>query len=517
MVVALLLVGLVITVGMFAGRLMEGSVKETRVTMVESELARTARNLLNVAKAALRKDYDWTDCENADRNCNDRRSCPEGYFPLYSSDLNVDVENYEMNNVRTSLCISPVSQNEVRVIVKSEASGGEKVILGAKFRRIYKTEKIPLIYGGSFTVVEWGSYACSYYAEGGIPEGITKPNFTVILPQSTPQQYFRFSAEIYQPENPAGNNPKNVRFFTNFSTEVSGYKTIDGLWTNGNVTLKNGAYVQYVEATGRIIKEGGDCGVCIENSDFQFPSLRTTLENNRVNLYSGDLLFLFCDNGRTYEIPPGSYSGIYLFGRNASCTLRINGTIYTNSLVFVDFFSENLVVNVKVSGTEGIYVNNIGGASRNTIRINTEEPLRIVGDTLYTLNEASVECLPINRCLFDFNEVYNGAVVLSHRRNRYSVLGVTRGGKITGTVLARKIYTAYRSVQIGNVFGETVMVAPETYLCNAVDSEGNQILPDVSLGFFDIVSSDPFFYEPILQTLYLTVCTDVSDCIDKLR
>ncbi len=481
-------------------------VKEVGTSVVYSNLAEVARSGLHITKEALYGDPDWSDCQDANQNCSLADSY--GYYPLYSVSLVQTIENYTLNDIDLSIYIKPVSANNVNVIVVAKNPNNyEKLVLGGKFNRIVATDKLPILYGGASTTVLDGE-VCSYYWDSSQIVGVTSPNFSVYLNQD-----FYFSASILIPPQPAGPNPKDVRFFTNFSTEVRGYDVIDRLYSTGDVYLTNGAQVDYVEAGGTITTDrSSSCTVCIENSDWQYPSFNTSFPDNALPSYIGQDLTINCGAGDT-TIPAGTYRSVTITGDGDTCTINITGAVNVRDFN-VDQGSGN-VVNLVVDPSAGqLNIQNLTVSGRNTVNIDPQgSPLRIVGDTLTVANRGNLICQDPRLCLYDFNSVSLYCYTSTFFRRSFECSDYT-STVLQGTVLARNSFSSTASTVIGNTFAETVST-DNSRMCNIVDATGTQILPS-DLDFFTLISNDPSLLDPIVAIIYQTVCPSYEDCAGNL-
>ncbi len=481
-------------------------VKEMGVNVIFSSLAEVARAGLNITKEALYTDTDWADCSGANQNCGSADSY--GYYPLYSVSLAQTIENYNLNNTDLSVYIKPVDANNVNVIVVAKNPNNyEKVVLGAKFNRLISTNKLPIMYGGASTNV-LGGKVCSYYWDGSSVQGKTNPNLSVYMDSN-----FYFSAQIEVPSRGQGGKvPKDVRFFTNFDTRVSGYKIIDKLYSTGNVSLENGAQVEYVEARGQIYADKkSSCGTCVENSNWQYPSFNTSLTDNTIPSYTGSDLTIDCGDGNA-TIPAGTYRNIIITGRNDRCTITIAGQVNArNFIVGQRRRDSGNTIDILVDPSAGqLNIRNFTIQRDNTVNIDPQgAPLKIVGDNLTVANRGDLICTDPRYCLYDFNDVsvYCGTWWWPCSNDTQTF--------VQGTVLARNQFYLFASSFVGNIFAENL----DTWggrVCNIVDDNGNQILPTDSLGFFTVVSSDATFFDPIVSTIYQTICPDYQSCAGSL-
>lgn len=477
---------------------------------------------LNIARESLIDDANWGDCKNADQNCSETDSY--GFFPLYSPSLQKTIEDFPIGQ-KGKLTIKvkfPDSQTAL-VIVKAQTPKLTRYY-GVKFQRSAGgLPQIPLAYAPQSTVS--GGVACSWFWDGKRLKGVTNPNFIVYLDND-----FYWSPDIYVPDYANGDNPKDVIFATNFSTEVSGYKEIDKVYTTGDLYLKNGAHLGVAYADGNVyIDDSSSADEVVENGNFVFPSFRKSLPLNQVNApnYVGGDTF-YCLFGKKTITGVHFYDTFYATG----CDLTFeNARIYVNTLI--SYKSTIKIVNstinssgylesinsiLKVDGennqikTYGTYAynseiywnaeNSSFEAVKGFFRKNTIYPSTLFNpkfENLYFWKNTFNDCTNPQYCLWDTNNLI---------MEEYS--------RAVGTFLVRKQATLdYSSGIIGNVFA-IKLTANSPTLCNIVDSTGNQIVADEE-DFYHLIVEKSGGLNSSVSIIYQTVCKGEEDCINQLE
>lgn len=484
--VAIIVFILAAGVGINMEKLIHNEVKTSNIAQQKSDSAKIALSGINIAKDALVQDEMWNDCSGAEKYCED------GYYPLYSSSLEEKMENYGLNDGKLTILMKSVNANEVRVISIGEVNG-KKTLFAVKFNKQSSTDKVPLAYGAASQVI--GGTVCSYYWDGTQVDGVTLPNFSVYLDSS-----FYWSPNIYAPRRPSGSNPKDVRFATNYSTRVRGYRVIDKLYTTGDVSLENGAYIDYVYANGVVRTSGGSgYGEKVEHGNFQYPNFRSTFDDNYIGGIFGNRT-VYCTQGTKY-LAPGRYKNVFITG---ACTLKLTGKNYkiknlvstgNGQIVFSDpdtvLKAKNIIVR---NSADIVYKSENGRDSFITIKAENVS----IGFNAWGWGwdgNSKLLCSDPLTCLIDVNNI-----------------DTSRNNVIQGTLLVRNKANIYRSTIIGNVFAEDLESRYAT-LCNIVDKDGSQL---VSSGFFDIVDPNGTQFPAVINEVKKTVCRDVNDCDAKL-
>lgn len=452
-----------------------------------SNAAKTALSGLGIAKDALAGDGYWGDCDGTDGNCDDADSL--GFYAIYSASLGDSVKDYPVNSGKLSVLMKPGDSHHVKVISVGETNG-KKVYFGSVFQKIEAYDKVPLVYGGTSSDF-YGGKVCSYYWDGKRVKGVTNPNFSIYLKSD-----FYWSPTVVLPRRPSGPNPKDVKFSTDYSTVVKGYRIIDKLFTTGDAYLKNGAHVGYVYANGKVYTDGtSSYDNAVENGKYQFPDFKDTLEDNAVNVYSNGAIY--CINGE-YDLPPGSYSAIYLM---AGCKLKLTGSEYRVRRILATSFSRVIFTDPNTV-LESNYVNINTGASivyesdagrDNFIHIKTNR-LTVSGWGFWK-NGGKIACKDPMTCLIDTNDF------------------IAESGSLTqGVVIARNRAMLIGSTVIGNVYSEKLYASSAT-VCNVVDKTGKQLVPE---SYFDVVDPKGEALPASIEEVKRVVCSDEKDCNEKL-
>jgi len=475
---------------------------------------------LNIAREALVDDANWGDCQNADKNCSDTDQY--GFFPLYSPSLEQTIEDYPIGQKgKLTVKVKFPDSNTALVIIKAQTPKITKYF-GAKFQKSAGgLPEIPLVYAPKSTV--YGGKACSWFWDGRRLKGITKPNFIVYLDDN-----FYWSPEIVVPSYSNGDNPKDVIFATNFSTEVSGYKEIDKVYTTGDLYLKNGAYLKVAYANGKVyLDDTSSADEIVENGNFVFPKFRKNLPDNTIKtVSSAGGVYLYCSNQNL------TITGIrffrYIDAFNCNITFK-NARVYIGYLYTSNtrIILEDSIVNahslyhdnsiLTVEGESGInaysfyaYNSEIHWNSErasfenkygfmNKITIYPTALFHPKFDYLYFLRNAFNDCTQPNYCLWDTNNLY-----------------VDRNSGTVGTFLVRKFGSFLTgSTVIGNVFAEELQARDSTF-CNIVDSTGKQIVADEE-NFYNIIVEQAGGINASASVVYQTVCKDEQDCINQLE
>ena len=476
----------------------------------------TIRGAFNLAREALKNDGDWNDCSGADRNCSLADS--NGLFPLYSSSLGKTLENVSTpQGFKYTVKIKPVSSDVVYVVVHVEGKG-IGLYQGAKFVRSGGRGKIPLVYAPTSTVT--GGKACSWYWDGTQLKGVTRPNFTVYLDDD-----FYWSPEIVVPDSPAGNNPKDVEFATDFDTTVSGYREIDKVYTTGNLYLKNGAHLGLAYADGEVyIDEDSSADKIVENGSFDYPDFRDSIPDNSIDsstLYGSRNYFCW---GQTKVI-----TGIHYY-RNfvaINCNLRlVNARVYArtyysiggtltleNSRFYtaVRFTALKSVINQLDStlSAENLYLSDTelrwrGNSDLKAVNAYLKDT-EVSPESLFHLKAESLkfgginDCRDPQYCLWDANSIF-----------------VFPNSRVIGTVLARTEMTvSYGAQVIGNTFAEELEASGATF-CNVVDSSGNQVVADREDFYHLIAPNGIILPGTAVSEVARVVCSNESDCLTQL-
>ena len=476
----------------------------------------TVRGAFNLARDALKNDGDWNDCSGADQNCSEADS--QGFFPIYSSSLGETLEKVSTpQGFKYTVKMKPVSSDEAYVIVHVEGKG-INLYQGAKFVRGGGRGKIPLVYSPSSTVD--GGTACSWYWDGNKLRGETNPDFTVYLDSN-----FYWSPEIDVPSNPAGPNPKDVEFVTNFDTSVSGYKEIDKVYTTGDLYLENGAHLGLAYANGKVyVDDDSSADKIVENGNLKYPDFADDLDDLSISpssLYGARTFY--CYGGSVKITGVHYYENFYAIECNV--TLE-NATVYVKN--YYDYKS-TLTLNdstLNVSGnayqinsiwnfSDSSFVSNYLYTYNSEMHWTGEGKFKsrsadivkytVYPDSLFHFEAESVnfsqvnDCTNPEYCLWDFNDgkLYGNSMLI-------------------GTVLSRNSFTTDSgSTVIGNVFAEELS-AQDTTFCNIVDSNGNQVVADKE-GFYSLIAPDGIVMPGTAVTeVAKVVCSDESDCLEKL-
>ena len=486
-IAAILFFVLAAGIGINIEKLNFNEAKTSNIAQQKSDSAKIALSGINIAKDALVQDDMWNDCSGAERYCEE-----DGYFPLYSPSLDSQMDGYKVNDGKLTVLMKSVNANEVRVISIGEVNG-KKTFFAVKFSKQSSTDKVPLAYGASSRVE--GGTVCSYYWDGTKVDGVTMPNFSVYLDSS-----FYWSPNIYVPRRASGPNPKDVRFATNYSTRVRGYRVIDKLYTTGDVSLENGAYVDYVYANGVVRTSGGSgYGEKVEHGNFQYPNFKSTFTDNRLGNRFGRRT-VYCTHGTKY-LAPGTYKNVFITGL---CTLKLTGKNYkiknlvstaAGQIVFSDpdtvLKAKNIIVR---NSSDIVYKSENGRDSFITIKAENIS----IGYNSWGWGwggNSKLLCSDPLTCLIDTNNI-----------------DANRNNVIQGTLLVRNRADIEGSTVIGNVFAEDLNSRYAT-LCNIVDKDGSQL---VSSGFFDIVDPNGTQFPAVIDEVKKTVCRDVDDCDAKL-
>jgi hypothetical protein len=441
---------------------------------------------LNIAKNALAVDKTWGDCLDTDKNCQITDS--NGMYVLYSPSLGQDIENYNLGKVKLTVKMKIVN-GDIAYVVSIAKTPKVTYYLGAKFTRSESgLNAVPIVYSPSSTLI--GGEVCSYYYDGKNVVGETLPNFTVYLDTD-----FYWSPTIDIPNNPAGDNPKEVKFVTNFPTQVSGYTDIDEVFSTGDIYLQNGAQVGYVYSDGNVyIDDTSSADVIVENGNFQYPDFNTVFPDNTITAPSRP--DIYCRNGQTIVLPSGNYGDLYVAN---SCTVILTGTDYTFNTIYTAYGSKVDIVSTQPLTTlEAKYIESRYGSSISFTPQDETASMTIKADTIYSVY-ASIGCTQyLRNCLIDTNDLYG------------------RNAEFIGTTLIRDYGYLYGSDFIGNVFAESLLAYYSTF-CNLVDDSGNQIIADTTENFYNIVAPSGLSLPVPLQEVLRVICSSETDCLTQLQ
>lgn len=452
-----------------------------------SNSAKIALSGLGITKDALSTDGYWGDCDGTDGLCSEENQY--GYYPINSESLEEPIKEYPINSGELTVLMKPKDSHHVKVISVGETNG-RKTYFASLFQKIEAYDKVPLVYGGTRSDF-YGGKVCSYYWDGNEVAGVTNPNFSIYLDSG-----FYWSPEIVVPGNPAGPNPKDVKFSTNYSTEVKGYDIIDKMFSTGDVSLTNGAHVGYVYANGEVtVDRWSSYDNAVEHGNYEFPPFKKELEDNDVDVYGTSVIY--CMHGEL-DLPPGTYSAIYLM---VGCKLRLTGSEYkvrrlaATSFSTVEFTDPNTVL-------EARYVNVNTGASivyessegrDNFIHVKAHR-INLSGTYWWKLG-GKIICKDPMTCLIDTDDF------------------VAESGTITqGVVIARNRTRLYGAKVIGNLYTEDLYSTSST-VCNVVDKTGRQLLPE---SYFDIVDPKGEALPASIEEVKRVVCKNERDCDEKL-
>ena len=494
MILATILVSFIVATGI-AVNIFSATHSNQQISIVsnlQTDALSLAKSGLQIARESLIQDTDWSDCADADRNCS--QADQYGYFPLYSITLDEDVQNKQLNGGRLTVLIKLISSEQINVISIGEMHG-KKVVLGGVFQKVASATTIPISYGGRFMKM-LGGKLCSYFWDGSQVAGVTLPNFSIFI-DKTKSVYV--SSDIIVPNNPAGNNPKDVAFGFNFDVEVKGYKTIDKLYTTENAYIRNGAHVGTVIADKNVyVDSTSQVDQIIENANWQFPAYNSTIQD----LTNADLNLPGVNQGnRQCNI---ANPILYLSGKYRDVSVRFG---CKKIVLQGDTSVRNLNIDSGVPVTITSQVNgaklkirrNFNNSGSVTVDTQTNDVI-IEGRNLnngdwFEWGNTELICTDPRKCLVDFNNVYNY-------------------GKIQAVTIGRKNLEGYWGSEfIGNIIGESVYTINST-VCNIVDSNGDDIVngSDNASTVFDVVGGGD-----LVTTLVKTiVCKDESDCTTNL-
>lgn len=451
----------------------------------KSDSAKIAASGFGIAKAALSKDSVWNDCDESEIECYLRDEL--GYFPIYSNELGKTIEDLPLNKGKLTLKIKPTDGRHVKGISKGEING-KKTYFAFIFEKIDPYNKVPLAYGGSSSEVR-GGRLCSYYWDGQKISGVTKPNFSVYLDSG-----FYWSPDILIPDDPSGPNEKDVKFATNFPTTVRGYKILDKVFSTGDVFLKEGAHVGFVMTNGKIYADetsGYDTGV--ENANYKFPNFNTRFTNSYFITFGFKMLW--CN--KSMSVPSGNYAIINV---QEGCELTLDGTEY--NIGDISIFGEGKI-KYKNPGTK-LRVNNLrnfwgdlefvserGRGADLTIKTNA---IFLSGG--FGQKPRGFHCADPITCMYDTNYLYAyGNSVLQ------------------GVSLVREKAVLSGATIIGNIFTEKI-TSKDSTICNIVDTEGNQVIPN---SFFQIIDPKREALPPTIVAVRKVICKDEKDCDEKME
>jgi len=557
LLVALGIAGIVSGMQEFVNR----ELSSNQVIEGESDASVLASAGLQIARESLKNDAVWGDCSGADRYCDERDEY--GMFPLYSESLSSKIEDYKLDKGKITVKVKFESPTVALVYVEGKSDKGV-VRVGAKFSKSSSAGKLPLVYSPNANI--YGGYYCSYFWDGEKITGVTNPNFTVYF-----NEHFYSSAGIYVPDDPAGDNPKDVTFVTNFDTEVKGYKEIDKLYSTGDIYLEDGAHLGLAYSNGEVyFDDTSSADKVVENGNLKFPEFREEFEDNDIKRYR-------------YSVPSG-VTEIYIlpcFGETTivgdvlvdniisspNCVLRIKGNLYTEKLYFSD--GEKIIVegglhskNISISGKSQIDVEggiveaqgfHYGWRNDEMSLILNNGKIRVYGFHLYgylsPYDKKTYIKVKGNSVIESYDFYVRGRnlavkyadnhsslkiktkffeFLRSVRRNVFAVFDLgdpkktiidtnwfeVEGAVLKGaTVLSRDLTSIKNSVFVGNLFAES-LYSKNSYYCNVVDSSGKQRVAKEDY-FFNLIAPEGISLPEGFSEIAKVICKDES-CINDL-
>jgi len=553
LLVALGIAGIVSGMQEFVNR----ELSSNQVIEGESDASVLASAGLQIARESLKNDAVWGDCSGADQYCDEKDEY--GMFPLYSESLSSKIEDYKLDKGKITVKVKFESPTVAVVYVEGKSDKGV-VRVGAKFSKNSSAGKLPLVYSPNANI--YGGYYCSYFWDGEKIAGTTNPNFIVYF-----NKHFRSSAGIYVPDDPAGDNPKDVTFITNFDTEVKGYKEIDKLYSTGDIYLEDGAHLGLAYSNGEVyFDDTSSADKVVENGNLKFPELREEFEDFSYQRYEYSVPFdvltgWFTCYGEMTLV--GDVEATYVF-TSPDCVLRIRGNFYADYLylnggkIIVEgklhgktlYFENGAQLDVEggLVEAEGIYYGWFYPYGDMTLTLNDG---KIKANTFYTLGREKdgIERLYLNikgkselelgyfydweRSIFVKYADENSFLKL--KTNYFSYWGKklttldfadpqrtvidtnyfhSWDGILKGAItLARTYAYVSKSTIVGNLFAEEIF-ASDSYFCNVVDSSGKQRIAEKDY-FFNLIAPEGISLPEGFSEIAKVICENES-CINDL-
>jgi len=555
LLVALGIAGIVSGIQDFVNR----ELSSNQVIEGESNASVLASAGLQIARESLKNDAVWGDCSGADQYCDEKDRY--GMFPLYSESLSSKIEDYKLDKGKITVKVKFESPTVAVVYVEGKSDKGI-VRIGAKFSKSSSAGKLPLVYSPNAYIS--GGYYCSYFWDGEKIAGTTNPNFTVYF-----NEYFYSNAGIYVPDDPAGNNPKDVTFVTNFDTKVEKYKDIDKVYSTGDIYLENGAHLGLAYSNGEVyFDDTSSADKVVENGNLKFPEFREEFEDNSIDWYSysvpfgiSRIFFLTCYGETT--IVGNAPILVDSIISSPDCVLRIKGNLYIRDVSFENgekvivekggelhskrlYFGGNSQLDVEGGTVESEYLYyGLNNDREITLKLNDG---RIKSNFFYTYGTGrektyiNVEGKSTIEAIYFFSWDRNVSVKYADKSSLLtiktnSLLLYSRGNIeifdladpkravidtnlfytdraiIRGTtVLARDYAKLYNSIFIGNLFAENML--SNSYICNVVDSSGKQRVAKEDY-FFNLIAPEGISLPEGFSEIAKVVCENES-CVNDL-
>ena len=447
----------------------------------------TIDGISNVVRTALNSDGDWNDCSGVDKYCDESDS--NGFFPIYSESLDSKLEKVETSQGFTYTAkMKPIDSDNTYVVIEVEGKG-LKYLVGYVISRPKENGDLPLIYGSSFSVLE--SNVCSYFWNGKEISGITKPALYIFEKDSS------WYPEIVNSDSPAGNNPKNVVFATDFHSRLVSSTDIDKFYTTDELDLEKGAHLKLAYSDKTVwIDDSSSADEVVEHGTFQFPDFNDQI--GKITDFSNSDEEVDCNN-ENLRLIPGDYGKLKIEG---SCSLYLSEGVYRFKSLNL---GEGNVLRVYYSGDVTFNVKDLSfsGSSSSLAQMIVSPDgvgkIKIEGDDFYSYY-GKFECKdnPEN-CMIDVND-YTGI--------RSTIWGFT--------TLARDNFYASYSLIVGNVYSASNLTGSHSTFCNVVDSLGRQLYAG-GKEFLNLVAPDGIVLPHKIVSEKKVVCVSEEDCLSKLK
>lgn len=206
-----------------------------------------------------------------------------GYKYLKSKSLDKTIQELKYaeisNNTNEDAVINVgyrMVNNIIYVLIKA-TKNGKDIFLGVRFTLNGATDVLPLAYAGSGNISGGSMCTMGYDSTNHVLGSVLNPDFNFYLDSN-----FYANPSFTIPTN--ATNTKDLQVHAKKGVTITGYKSIDKVYSGGDIVLKDGATVDEAVAVGNIsVYNRSSAGTKVSGSNYQYPDINTSFTDNNYN------------------------------------------------------------------------------------------------------------------------------------------------------------------------------------------------------------------------------------------